>query len=95
MTRPNRTASHLPLSFGPDAVCFRLDGGRKTYELPWIVIATTITGREAYRYCTVHQLKNGKIGVSVDELPTMKVYTQAEFAEFCVNHGKLVGTPTN
>lgn len=85
----------LPLSYGPDAICLSLDGGRKTYEVPWIIIATSISGRESYRAVTVHQLADGNIGVSVDEIKPMKVFKPAAFMAFCVRHGKLVGTPTN
>ena len=82
-------AELLPLSYGPDAICLRLDGGHRTYQMPWMDLGVVITDRTDVQAVTAHHLADGKIGVSVDE-DAMVVYTPAEFAALMERHGNVM-----
>ena len=61
---PRTCPTILPLSFGPDAFCLRLEAGNETISIPWVLLANELTG-DPKAAVTVHQQTNGKILVTV------------------------------
>jgi hypothetical protein len=90
--------SPAPLSFGPEALCARFDGGNGTYSIPWLALGSAVVrtqrdlagiehpAREV-KLVTVHLLKDGKVGVSVDDIPRMFVFTPDAFVQLLREHG--------
>jgi hypothetical protein len=81
----------LPISYGPDAVCLRLDNGERTFRVPWVTLGCAVSGRDTYNVeaVTVHHQLDGTISVSVDD-DELKVFSPSSFAELCEQAGDLV-----
>lgn len=100
MTDERRLLPPAPLSFGPDALCARFDGGNGTCSIAWLTLGSAVvrTQRDLagiehpdreVKLVTVHLLKDGKVGVSVDDIPRMFVFTPDAFVQLLREHGQV------
>ena len=85
----------LPLSYGPDAMCLRMDAG--VIIVPWVLLASELTG-DPKALVTVHQQTNGTLRIT-HEAPGQSVqtsnYTARAFADLCARIGQDSKRPTN
>ncbi len=82
----------LPLSYGPDALCLRVEGG--VIQVPWILLANELAGTPGAPV-TVHHQVNGRILISVGTSPVHATLSPAQFINLCKRIGQDSKRPRN
>jgi len=81
----------LPLSYGPDAVCLRSDGGNTTHCLSWDTLGRLVShGFRTGGAITIHhQRVSGNYTITVDCEPKPIVYTPHQFRQLFEQNGTV------